>query len=143
MLGGKTIAAVFRRERIAAVECQPERGRVRLDQDIGYVYLVLQVRPLVRMMRIFVVADIEPRPAIEGALAHPGDIVGHEIVAKTIALVGRTIGVAGGWMNRKPDTIADPGRKDLCVGSVRAEGKHIGTAGLIIRTCAGWRFCIA
>src|SRR6266436_3077546 len=35
VLGCKTITDIVGRERIALVECQPKRRRVRLDQDIG------------------------------------------------------------------------------------------------------------
>src|ERR1700722_19000988 len=34
VLGGKAVAAIFRRECAAFVERQPERGRMRLDQDV-------------------------------------------------------------------------------------------------------------
>src|ERR1700733_14181907 len=126
MLGGKTIAAVFRRECITIVECQTERGRVRLDQDIRYGDLVLQVGTLARMVGVFMIADIEPWPAIERALAHAGDVIGNEVVAKTIALVGRTIGIACRWMNGEAHAIADAGGEDGRVRSVRVEGKHVG-----------------
>src|ERR1700728_4523525 len=112
MLGGKAVAAVFRRECGAVVECQPERSRVRLDQDVGNGDLVLQVRPLARMMRIFVVADIEPRPPIARDFPHAGDVVGDKVVAESVALVSRTISVGSCWMNSKPDAIADAGGKD-------------------------------
>src|SRR5258708_34303412 len=46
MFGREPIAAIFAWKRAAIVECEPQRGRVRLDQDVGYADLALQIAPL-------------------------------------------------------------------------------------------------
>ena len=52
-----------------------------LDQDVGDGDLVLQVRPLATMSRIFVSAQIVPGPAVERAGTHARNEVGDQVVA--------------------------------------------------------------
>src|SRR6185437_10080253 len=73
MLGGKRIAAIFRREVAAVVESEPQRSRMRLQQHVGDGDLVLQVGALAGMSRVLMVTDVEPGPAVEGAFANPRD----------------------------------------------------------------------
>src|SRR2546426_9493805 len=41
------------------------------------------------MPRILVAADVVPRPAVEAAFLHVGDVVGPQVVAEGVAFVGR------------------------------------------------------
>ena len=47
-----------------------------LQQDVGNRDPVFEVRPRVGLGRVFVRADVVPRPAIERAFAHARDVVG-------------------------------------------------------------------
>ena len=76
------------------------------------------------------IADIEPRPAVEGVLLHARDIIGHEIVAEAVALVGRAPRRAV-RLHRKANAIADAGGEQLLVLAVRIERQHRGAVGLI------------
>src|SRR5438876_9966419 len=80
------------------------------------------------MTGIFVGADIEPRPAIEGALTHPGQIIGREVVAEAVALVDRAPEIAASRLCRHADAVAQTGREELLVLAVRCEGEHNGAA---------------
>jgi len=60
VLGRKYIPAVVRGKLVAIVDDHPHRGRMRLDQHVGYGDLVLQVWPFAPMSRIFVGPEIVP-----------------------------------------------------------------------------------
>src|SRR6185437_1313379 len=79
--------------------------------------------------RVLMVADIKPRPAVEGVLPHARDIIGHEVVAEIVALVGRAPGRAV-RLHRKADAIADARGEQLLVLAVRIERQHRGAVGL-------------
>src|SRR3982074_2018224 len=111
MLGGKSIAAIFRWKCIPVVEGEPKRSRVRLDQNVGNGGFPLQIRPFADAPRIFVAADIEPRPAVECPFAHTRDVIRHQIVSRAVAFIGRAIQVSVGWMNSETNAIADTGSK--------------------------------
>src|SRR4029077_1527220 len=89
MLGGKDTAPIVRRKLRSVVDRHAERGRMRFNQNVGQRYLVLKVGALAAVMRIFIPADVIPRPAEEGAFAHPRDVIGRQVVAEVVALVGR------------------------------------------------------
>jgi len=57
---------------------------MRLKQDVGDRYLVLQIGPLALVPGIFVAADIEPRPAIKRIFADARHVVGHEVIAEAV-----------------------------------------------------------
>src|SRR6516164_3813720 len=76
------------------------------------------------MARVLVAADIKPRPAVERALPHTGDIVRHQIVAETVALVGGAPGQAALRLDGEPDTVSDAGSIKLPVLPLRIEGEH-------------------
>src|SRR5579863_2406781 len=89
VLSREQIAAVFGGELRTVIEGQAERGVVRLQQNVGdddgidgFVGRPGNFRP-----RVFVLADIEPRPAVEAMLLDRGDVIGNEIVAQVVALV--------------------------------------------------------
>src|SRR6267142_5643828 len=75
MLRGEGVAAIVRRKIVSLVEGQSERGGVRLKQHIGDGHLVLEIGTFAGMPGIFMIADIEPRPAIKSLLADAGHIV--------------------------------------------------------------------
>src|SRR5690349_23683996 len=103
--GRKCIAAIVRGKAGAVIEGEPQRRRMRLYQHIGHGDLALEVGPRAGMPRILMVADVEPWPAIERVFLYPRDIIGHEIVAEPVALVGGAPGRAV-RLHRKPDAIA-------------------------------------
>src|SRR5690348_6939243 len=76
------------------------------------------------------IADIEPRPAIEGVLSHARHIVGHKIVAEAVALVGGAPGRAALRLDCEADAIADAGGEQLPVLAVGVESKHRRALGL-------------
>src|SRR5690349_11634005 len=81
MLGRERIAAILGGKVVAVVEGHAKRGRMRLDQHVRRGDPAFQVAPRAGMARILMVADVEPGPAVEGILAHPRDIIGHQIIA--------------------------------------------------------------
>src|SRR3984893_16815172 len=89
VFGRKRIASVLSGELRAGVEGELQRGGVRLDQHVRYGDLVPELAPLAAMVRILVGADVKPRPAVEGALAHARDEIRHQVVAEAVALVRR------------------------------------------------------
>src|SRR5262249_49443604 len=61
-----------------------------------------------------------------GAVAHPRDVVGDEIVAEPVALVDRAPEIAGLRMNAEPHAVAQPAGKHAAVLPVRIEHQHRG-----------------
>ena len=55
---------------------------MRLEEHIGNDDLLRQFRVLAFEARILMIAHVEPRPAIEAAFLHMGDVIGHQIVAE-------------------------------------------------------------
>jgi hypothetical protein len=76
-----------RQETAAVIEGHFHRSRMGLQQNVRHADPVAEGGFLARVTRILIAADIEPRPAIEGAFAHPGHKIGHEVVAEAVALV--------------------------------------------------------
>ncbi len=66
-------------------------------------------------------AHVKPGPSIEGAFFDVRHVVGHEVVAETIALVHRRPELAGLRLNREPDGVANAGRVDAAAAAVRIE----------------------
>src|ERR1700689_5219431 len=136
VLGRETVAGIFGGKRIAVVEGQSERGRVRLEQDIRNGDLSFQIGTLAGVVRILIAADIVPGPAVERALAYPGNVVRHQIVAQTVAFIGRAIEVAGLGVNGKPHAIADTGGEYARILAVGIEHEHISAIALAPPACA-------
>ena len=86
-----------------------------LDQHVGDGGLAGQIRTFALAARVLVVADIVPGPAIEAVLANPGDIVGRQVVAEQVPLVGGAPDVLGRRMDRQADAVADAGGVDLLI----------------------------
>src|SRR5271166_7069423 len=96
------------------------------------------------------VADVEPRPAIEGARFDMGDVVGRQVVPQPVALVDRAEQRSGFRLDRLTRTVAQPGCKGLRLAAVQPVGEHIRTPllvapgsaepvrGLPRRQAAGW-----
>src|SRR6476469_7088659 len=138
MLGRKSVAGIFGRKGVAGIECETQRRRVRLNENVGHGDFALEIRPLAGVVRIFMVADIEPGPAIKRALTHPGDVIGHQIISQTVALVGRAIEVASLGMNGKADAITDAGGENAGVLPVGIEHQDVGATALASPAGAGW-----
>src|SRR5262245_55678942 len=60
------------------------------------------------MSRIFVGAQIVPRPAVESAVTHARNEVGHEIVAEIVALVVRAPQVSRQRCTASPTQFRNP-----------------------------------
>src|SRR5215831_13440793 len=101
-----------------------------LQQNVRHTDSVAHGGFLPRMARILIAADIKPGPAIEGAFAHPGDKIGHEIVAEPVALVDRKPKLAGRGLHRHSDAVAQARRIEPLVLSLWREREHKGTAGI-------------
>src|SRR5262245_7652205 len=76
------------------------------------------------MSRIFVGAQIVPRPAVESAVTHARNEVGHEIVAEIVALVGRAPEIARQRVHGEPDTVSQPAREYSPIPARRVEHEH-------------------
>src|SRR5262249_31642895 len=130
MLGGKQVAAVFGGKLPPVVEGEPKRGRMGLEQDVGHRDLVLEVGAFSFVARIFVAADIVPRPAIEGAFTNPCDVVRWNVIADRVALVGRAPQVAIG-ADRKPYAVANTRGVNPAVAAVGVERQHGGAISFV------------
>src|ERR1700737_2456370 len=136
MLGREPITSIFGRKRAAVVECKPEGSRVRLDENVGNGDFALQIRTFADVPRIFVAADIEPGPPVERTFVHPSNVVRHQIVSETVALIGGAIQISTCGMNCETHTIADTGGKDAKAFSIGIEHQHACAVGLASPTCA-------
>src|SRR5215831_12268704 len=103
---------------------------MRLDEHVGNSDLVLQVRPFAAMTRIFVRADIIPRPSVESAVTHARDEVGNEIVAQIVALVGRAPEITGHRMHREANAVSQPAGEYSPISALRIEHEYRRAIGL-------------
>src|SRR5712671_8082838 len=71
--------------------------------------------------RIWMIAEIEPRPAIEPARLHPADVVRHEVFAQIISFVGAHPKLIRAGAERDSDGVADSPRKNAPPIAVRIE----------------------
>src|SRR5215469_9093264 len=76
------------------------------------------------MSRIFVRAQIVPRPAVESAVTHTRNEVGDEIVAEIVALVGRAPEVAGQRVHGEANAISQPTCEHPPIPTLRVEDEH-------------------
>src|SRR5437588_6037460 len=102
-----------------------------LDQHVGDGDLVLEIGPLARMPGIFIAADIKPRPSVECIFADPSHVVGHQIVAEAVALVGGAPWRAALRLDREANTIADASGECPSVLAVGIERQHASSIGFI------------
>src|ERR1700735_3443914 len=99
---------------------------MRLEEHVGNSHMALQIRPLVCMPWIFVVADVKPRPAVESIFAHRSYVVGRQIVAEQVTFVCRTEDRAGARLDRQPRAITDSRCVRPPVLAVWIEGQYVG-----------------
>ncbi len=111
MFGCKGIARVVGGKLLAGVEEHLERGEVRLQDHVGRDDLVLQLRMRSHQARILVAAHVVPGPAVEAVFLHAGDVVGNEVVAQVVTLVGRAPELAGGRVDGLADAVANTARR--------------------------------
>src|SRR5882672_9917641 len=128
MFGSENIAAIFGGELGAFIEGQFERSVVRLEENVGNDYLVLQFGMLAFVTRILMTTDVPPRPAIEAALLNVGDVIGDEIVAQAVAFVDGAPEFAGFGINGQAAAgVADAVGVDAHFGAIGIELQNIGT----------------
>ena len=121
-------AVVFGREIVALVKQDLEWSRVSLEEHIGDGDAVFQISVLSFVSRIFMAADIKPRPAIEGAFLDVRRVIEGSVTSEAVSLVddgpelacGRLKGYAGGISNAR--------RQDFFVRAVGIEGENVGAA---------------
>ena len=113
---------------------------MRLDENVGRRDAFREIRPLVLVARVLVVAEIVPGPAIEGALRDVRRVVGRQIVAESVALVDGAPERASSRLDRKARAIANAGRVDALMSAVGIEGEHVGAALFIAERGAERRF---
>ena len=104
---------------------------MRLDGHLGDGHLARKVRPLAPMPGVHVIADIVPRPAVEGAFLNRRREVGREIVAEPVALVDGAPRHAGCRVDRQRGAVAKPRRVDPPVAALGIEFQHVGASGLV------------
>ncbi len=92
----------------------------------GVMTLRLQLGVLADVARVLVAAHVPPRPAVEAAFLHVGDVVGDEVVAEAIALIGRAPQLAGDGVDGFADAVADAPGVDLDELAVGRELEDIG-----------------
>src|ERR1022692_4812869 len=128
MFACEQIAAVFRWELRPVVEGQPERGTVRLQQNVGDYYRIdgLVGGPGQFRSWIFVLADIEPGPAIEAVFLNRRDVIGDEIVAQVVALVDGAPDFTGRRVNAQANRVANTRGVDLDEFSFRRVFENVG-----------------
>src|SRR3569832_1151306 len=81
-------APVLGRKGRAGVEGHAQRRYVRAQGVVGRYRLLHQVRHLGLHAGVHVLSVVAVRPAVETSVLHRGQVVGHEIVAALVTLVG-------------------------------------------------------
>src|SRR4051794_31927897 len=85
------------------------------------------------MPRIFMRAEVVPRPTVERAFLHARHIVGYEIVTETISFIGRAPHCARCGLNAESHTVANARREQLAATlGARVEHHDRSTIGLTI-----------
>src|SRR5437868_1848293 len=83
----KNVAAIFGRELVAGVKANIERSGMRLHQHIRNECFGGQLRMFAAMPRVFVSANVKPRPAVKSAGLNVTDVVRYEIFAEIVTFV--------------------------------------------------------
>ena len=102
----KGVAAIVGGELRAVVERDAERRGMGLEQHVGRRHGLGEIVAPPREARVLVVADVEPRPAVEGARLDAGRVVGRQVVAERVALVDRAPQRRGLRLNGQAGAIA-------------------------------------
>ena len=79
VLGGKGAAAAT-----GLIETDPQWGGAWLDQHVRQARLAGEVGPQPFQPRVLAPSNVEPRPAVEAAFAHPARVVGRQVVAQVV-----------------------------------------------------------
>src|SRR5580704_4033080 len=107
MFGRENIALVFRWKLFAVVKSEFQRRVVRVEDYVWRNDFVSQLGMLARVARILVATHVPPRPAVETAVLHMGDVIGNEVVTESVALIHRTPQLAGLRIHGQAYTVAD------------------------------------
>src|SRR5437867_972976 len=83
-------AAVLFGKHLALIENDAQRCGMRLDEKGGNDCAGDEIASLTAAARIFMLADVAVRPAVEGTVAHVRHVIRNEIVAKAVALIDRS-----------------------------------------------------
>jgi hypothetical protein len=105
------------RQRLAFRKGHAQRRHVRAQRVVGRHGLGHQVGPCRPDAVVHVAAVIAVGPAVEDAIAHRSQVVGHQVAADLVALV-----------DHRPER-AGPGRPAHAVGVAQAGGEHAVLAG--------------
>ena len=108
---------------------------MRLQEHVGNDDLVLQFGMLAFEARIGMASDVIPGPAVEAALLDVGDVVGDQVVAERVALVGGAPDFAGGGIDSDAGGIADARGVDadeFAVGGVLEDVGAVEFAGVAV-----------
>src|SRR6185437_758946 len=104
--------------------------------------LVLEIGSLPAVCGILMPAHVVPWPAVEIAFADPGYVIGHQIIAKIISLIGRAPHVGARRIDRKADTVAQPGSKYPTVLAFGGKNQNVGAFRFRSKRCPGSMFGI-
>src|SRR5271170_3458411 len=125
MLGREAVTGIVRGELFAGVEDHLQRRKVRLQNYVRSDDLTLQLRMCSDKARVLMVAHVVPGPAVEAILLHAGDVVGDEVVAQTVTLVGGAPELTSSWVDRLADAVPNAIGVHLEELTVRSELKHV------------------
>src|SRR6267143_2687534 len=118
MESGEDVAFVFGWELLAGVKAQVQRGRVRLHEHIRNNDLISELRMFSLVSRIGMIADVKPRPAIKAAGTHTADVVGRQIFADLVSLIGAHPELVRAGAKRNSDGVANAPRVNLLSGAI-------------------------
>src|SRR5580658_2035658 len=157
---GESVAVILTGELAGRwVESHLKRGHVGLDENIGSNNLGGEIDAIaglglirgergrlwigagavgtgLREARILMTAHVVPRPAVEAAFLDRSDVVGDQVIAEVVALVGRAPKLSGGGVDGLTDAVADPGSvnlDELACGSVLEDVSPVELLGMRVR----------
>ena len=78
-----------------------------MEDYVGRDDFVLQLGMLPFVTRILVFAHVPPGPAVEAALLHMSDVVGHQVVTQPIAFIDGTPQLTCFWLDCQANAIPD------------------------------------
>jgi hypothetical protein len=126
VLSREAVAIVGRGKLLALVKSHLQRCKVRLQDDVRCDDLGLQLRVCTHQARVLVTAHVPPWPAVESIFLHAGDVVGNEVVAEPVTLVGGAPELTGCWIDGFADAVANAAGVDLEELALGGELKNIG-----------------
>ena len=155
VLGGESVTLELSRELGAPVEEHFKRGEVRVQDDVWGDDPGLQLGMLADVAWVLQAAGravkVEPGPAVEAAYLHVGHVVGHQVVAQAVALIGRAPKLAGDGVDGFSHTVANAECVDLDelaggqelqnVGAMELKGMGVDVIHVGKRSDGGEKFC--